>query len=131
MKISAMGEYAVRIMVDIAGFNGYVSLKDVAQRQDISLKKKKKIVSKLIKNGLLVSKQGQDGGYKLAKKPSDCTIRQVLEITGDVSPVAPCVQGDCPHKQTCASVSVWQKLNGLINDYLGHVTIFDLLQNKN
>ena len=72
MKISACGEYAVRIVVDIASKEGYVSLKDVAKRENISLKYSEKIVSKLMKAGILESQRGQDGGYKLSKKPTEC-----------------------------------------------------------
>ena len=90
MKISASGEYAIRILVDIASGEGYVSLSDVAKREGISLKYSEKIVSKLLKNNLLESLRGQGGGYKLAKKPEETTIKEVLEITGDITPVIPC-----------------------------------------
>ena len=128
MKISASGEYAIRILVDIASGEGYVSLSDVAKREGISLKYSEKIVSKLLKNNLLESLRGQGGGYKLAKKPEETTIKEVLEITGDVTPVIPCLDTECPHKNDCKSISVWQKLDGLINDYLNKVTIADLIK---
>ncbi|MBR4124358.1 MAG: Rrf2 family transcriptional regulator [Clostridia bacterium] len=128
MKISASGEYAIRILVDIASGEGYVSLSDVAKREGISLKYSEKIVSKLLKNNLLESLRGQGGGYKLAKKPEETTIKEVLEITGDITPVIPCLDTECPHKNNCKSISVWQKLDGLINDYLKKVTIADLMK---
>lgn len=128
MKISASGEYAIRILVDIASGEGYVSLSDVAKREGISLKYSEKIVSKLLKNNLLESLRGQGGGYKLAKKPEETTIKEVLEITGDITPVIPCLDAECPHKNNCKSISVWQKLDGLINDYLGKVSIADLIK---
>lgn len=128
MKISASGEYAIRILVDIASGEGYVSLSDVAKREGISLKYSEKIVSKLLKNNLLESLRGQGGGYKLAKKPEETTIKEVLEITGDITPVIPCLDTECPHKNNCKSISVWQKLDGLINDYLKKVTIADLIK---
>ena len=128
MKISASGEYAIRILVDIASGEGYVSLSDVAKREGISLKYSEKIVSKLLKNNLLESLRGQGGGYKLAKKPGETTIKEVLEITGDITPVIPCLDTECPHKNNCKSISVWQKLDGLINDYLKKVTIADLMK---
>lgn len=128
MKISASGEYAIRILVDIASGEGYVSLSDVAKREGISLKYSEKIVSKLLKNNLFESLRGQGGGYKLAKKPEETTIKEVLEITGDITPVIPCLDTECPHKNNCKSISVWQKLDGLINDYLKKVTIADLMK---
>lgn len=128
MKISASGEYAIRILVDIASGDGYISLSDVAKRENISLKYSEKIVSKLLKNNLLESLRGQGGGYKLAKKPEETTIKEVLEITGDITPVIPCLDTECPHKNDCKSISVWQKLDGLINGYLDKVTIADLIK---
>ncbi len=131
MKISASGEYAVRLMVDIASQSGYVSLKEVAERQDISLKYAEKIVSKLLKSGLLESQRGQDGGYKLTKKPQDYTVREILEVTGDCTSIVSCLETDCPKKSNCTSVSVWERLNGLINNFLDKITIFDLIDKKN
>lgn len=131
MKISASGEYAVRILVEIAKSEKYVSLKDVAGKLNISLKFAEKIVAKFIKCGVLESLRGQDGGYKLAKQPNKCTIKEILVITGDATPVSACLSEDCPHKDSCTSISVWEKLNGLINDYLSTVTIKDLIDKKN
>ncbi|HAJ77558.1 MAG TPA: Rrf2 family transcriptional regulator [Clostridiales bacterium] len=131
MKISASGEYAVRILVEIAKCEKYVSLKDVANKLDISLKFAEKIVAKFVKSNILVSLRGQDGGYKLAKKPDEVKIKQILEITGDVTNVTTCLSADCPHKDDCTSISVWEKLNALINDYLNNVSISDLIDKKN
>lgn len=131
MKISASGEYAVRILVEIAKNEKYVSLKDVATKLDISLKYAEKIVAKFVKSGMLESLRGQDGGYKLAKKPNKCTIKEVLIVTGDVTNLSACLSADCPHKDSCTSISVWEKLNGLINDYLSTVTLEDLIDKKN
>ena len=128
MKISSSGEYAIRILVDIASCDGYVSLNDVAKREGISLKYSEKIVAKLLKGNVIESLRGQGGGYKLAKAPSQTTIKQVLQITGDITPVTPCLDSDCPHKDSCKSISVWEKLDGLINDYLEKVTIEDLIK---
>ena len=126
MKISASGEYAVRILVEISKVNKFVSLKDVANNLDISLKFAEKIVASLTRGGLLESQRGQDGGYKLAKPSNKTTVKEVLELTGDVKPVVSCISADCPHKQTCTSITVWEKLNELINDYLGKITIESL-----
>ena len=127
MKISASGEVAVRILVEIAKKEDFVSLKEVSQSLNISLKYAEKIASILTKGNLLESLRGQDGGYRLAKKPSEMSVQEVLELTGDIKPVVACLLSDCPHKDTCTSVSVWEKLNALINDYLGKISIESLL----
>lgn len=131
MKISASGEYAVQIMVEIASFDNYISLKEVAKRQNISLKYAEKIASKLLKAGLLDSLRGQDGGYKLAKSADKCSIKEILLATGDISPIVPCFEKDCPKLDSCPSLTVWQKLDGHINQFLGKITIADLLDKKN
>ena len=130
MKISSAGEYAVRIMVQIAKSEGFISLKDVASKEDISLKYAEKIVSKLVKAKLLESQRGQDGGYKLASPANKSTIAEILLVTGDASPVSACLSSNCPHKETCKSISVWERLNSLINNYLSTVTIQSLLDNE-
>ena len=128
MKISSAGEYAVRIMVQIAKSESFVSLKDVASKEDISLKYAEKIVSKLVKAKLLDSQRGQDGGYKLSKPANQCTVAQILLVTGDASKVSACLSSNCPHKDTCKSISVWERLNSLINNYLDTVTIESLIK---
>ena len=128
MKISASSEYAVRIIVDIAKIGDYVSLSDVAKREDISLKYSEKVVAKLLKNNLLESQRGQGGGYRLSRNPKDITIKEILQATGDVTPVVPCIDSNCPHKDSCKSISVWEKLDSLINGYLDTVSIYDLMK---
>ncbi len=128
MKISASGEYAVRLLVEFAKYDNFVALKDIAVKQDISIKFAEKIVSRLLKNGILESQRGQDGGYKLAKKPTECTIKEILETTGDCSSIVACIDNECPKKAECSSISVWVKLNGLINEFLDKITLNDLLE---
>ena len=128
MKISASGEYAVRIIVEIASQNRYVSLKEVATKLDISLKYAEKIVAKFVKTNILESQRGQDGGYKLAKDAKAVSVREILEVTGDCSSIVGCIDSDCPKKENCSSISIWVKLNGLINDFLDKVYISDLIE---
>ena len=130
MKISAAGRYGVRIMVDIAKSEGYISLKDVAKNLGISLKYAEQIAGKLLKSGLIVSQRGQDGGYKLAAPACHTNIKDILESTGDISPSISC-DTQCPRKDNCAGGDVWSTLNTLINDYLSSVTIKDLLTKGN
>ena len=130
MKISASGEYAVRILVEIARSEKHISLKDVAGKLDISLKFAEKIVSKFVKSGMLESLRGQDGGYMLSQSANQITIKQILAVTGDVTEITACISADCPHKDSCTSISVWEKLNNLINNFLDDITIYDLLKKE-
>ena len=130
MKISASGEYAVRMLVEIAKSNDYISLKDVATKLDISVKFAEKIVSKFVKVNILESQRGQDGGYKLAKNPNQISVREILEVTGDCTKIVACLDADCPKKSSCTSVGVWEKLNNHINEFLDKISIADLIKEK-
>lgn len=135
MFISTKGRYALRVMIDLAGQpeDEYISLKDVAARQDISMKYLEMIVGLLNKGGLLLSQRGKTGGYKLAKKASECTIREILGTTeGSLAPVQ-CLNGDenvCERAGDCITLPLWIKLDSVMNDYLEGVTLENLINGK-
>ena len=78
MKISTKGRYALRVMIDLATHNdeNYISLKDIANRQEVSLKYLEQIVALLNKAGYLETARGNNGGYKLAKSPEQYKDRR-------------------------------------------------------
>lgn len=131
MKISTRGRNAVKFMLDLANHNDGtpIKLKEVAQRQGISVKYMEQIVSLLQKNALIKSIKGASGGYTLKYPADQYTIRQILIATeGDLSP-ADCVNDDssCENRQFCVSCRIWQKLNKAINETLDGITLADLL----
>ena len=130
MEITTKGRYAVRICADIArNGEGYVSLSDIAQRQQISLKYLEKIISMLSKANLVESMRGAYGGYKLSKSMDEITVKQILDATGDSIKVSTCIAGEeCPKSDKCDTIGVWNNLNKLINTYLESVTIKDLVE---
>jgi len=105
-------------------------LRDISRRQEISVKYLEQITSLLSKFGLLLSVRGPQGGYKLAKKPSEYTVGEILRITeGDLAPVA-CLttpENTCPRKENCATLSLWEGLSKVINDYLDSKSLEDLV----
>lgn len=132
MKISSKGRYAVRLVVDIAkqGDGKFVALKDVATRQDISVKFLEQISSMLVKNGILSSGRGATGGYKLAKKPNKITVAEILTITKDLGECK-CMSSNgspCPKCNSCETGDVYEKLNTLISGYLNSITIEKLIK---
>ena len=132
MKISTRGRYALRFMIDLAqhGNNGYTALKDMSRRQGISVKYLEQITSLLSKFGLLQSVRGPQGGYKLAKKPSEYTVGEILRITeGDLAPVACLAQpvNSCPRAGECSTLSLWTGLKNVINDYLDYTSLAELV----
>ncbi len=132
MMISTKGRYALRVMIDLAGHDSdeYVSLKGISERQKISMKYLEAIVAVLNKAGFLQSLRGKDGGYRLARRPREYTVGSVLKLTeGSLAPVA-CLEGCdtvCQSSDGCITLPLWQKLDGIIDDYLESVTLEDLL----
>ena len=128
MKISTAGRYAVRIVADIAKSDGFVSLKEVATKQNISIKYAEQIASKLLKAQILTSQRGQDGGYKLLFPANKTSVGSILMATGDL--VNNFCETSCPRKNECAGSDVWSQLNKLVNDYVFSVFISDLLKKE-
>ena len=130
MKISSKGRYAVEVMVDIAKNSGnFTSVNEIASRQNISVKYLEQIINKLVKSKLLISSRGSNGGYILSRKPTDYSISEILSITGDMPKLAPCLSAStpCPKKDKCEAIGCWETLNGLIYNYLGNLTLQNLI----
>lgn len=132
MKISTKGRYAIRLMIDVGVHgDGFVRLKDIARRQDISVKYLEQIIGSLQKTGLLISSRGAQGGYKLARDPKDYTIGEILRATeGKIAPVS-CLEDEvnaCERKRICSTVEFWSGLNKVINDYLDAWTLDQLME---
>jgi transcriptional regulator, Rrf2 family len=132
MKISTKGRYALRLMVDLAEHkdNGFIALKDVAKRQNISKKYLEQIVPVLNGAGLLTTNRGNRGGYKLAKEPKEYTVGDILRITeGSIAPVS-CLESDvnsCERKNFCQTLYVWEGLYKVVNEYLDGITVQDIV----
>lgn len=132
MKISTKGRYALRLMVDLAEHkdNGFIALKDVAKRQNISKKYLEQIVPVLNGAGLLTTNRGNRGGYKLAKEPKEYTVGDILRITeGSIAPVS-CLESDvnsCERKNFCQTLYVWEGLYKVVNEYLDSITVQDIV----
>ncbi len=132
MMISTKGRYALRVMLDIAEHKdeGYLSLNDIATRQEVSMKYLEAIVASLCRAGLLESKRGKAGGYALTKDVGDYTIGEIIKAAeGGLSPVAcpECDGESCSRAPNCQTLPVWRHLDHLIDDYLEGITLTDLL----
>ena len=135
MMISSRGRYCLRVMTDLAEHQGegYIPMKDVAARQDISLKYLEKILPVLVKNGIVEGLQGKTGGYRLKRKPEEYKLSEILRLTeGTLAPVAclDCGAAPCNRAAQCKTLPVWTELDRIINSYLDSVTIADLLQKQ-
>lgn len=133
MLISTKGRYALRVLIDLAEHQteGYVPLKEVAERQEISEKYLESILKILVKNRVLTGLRGKGGGYRLTKAPELFTVGSILRLTEDsLAPVA-CLEqtgAACPKMSDCRTLSLWQGLDKVISDYLDNITLLDLIQ---
>lgn len=131
MMISTKGRYALRVMIDIAEnqHDGYLPLREIAARQEISEKYLEAIVKSLVKAQYLTGLRGKAGGYRLTRPPQEYTVGSILRLTeGSLAPVA-CLEQEpveCPRRAECRTLPMWRKLNALVQDYLDGVTLADL-----
>lgn len=134
MKISTKGRYALRMLVDLAEHQntGFVPLKDIAARQNISKKYLEQIIPLFNRGGLLLTNRGAQGGYMLARAPEQYTVGEVLRLTeGSLAPVA-CGQdaAACERGADCPVLPVWQGLSRVISEYLDGITLRDILDQQ-
>lgn len=132
MKISTKGRYALRVMIDLATNNKgeFISLKDIAERQEISNKYLEQIIAKLNKAGYLETARGNNGGYKLAKSPKEYVVGDILRATeGELKPIY-CLteEGNCNRKENCKTYSFWKGLDNVISEYIDGKTLEDLIK---
>lgn len=133
MKISTKGRYAVRLLLDIAMNDEVepVRLKDVAERQDISMKYLEQIISTLVRAGFVKSIRGPQGGYRLSKTPKEYTIGMILrQVEGSLAPVS-CLEDEvntCELSVRMCNTSYLERLNDAIKSVVDRYTLEDLME---
>lgn len=131
MLISSKGRYALRLMIYIAAFGedeGRIALREVADREDISLKYLEQLVRPLMHAGLLRSVRGKGGGYVLARPADTIRAGDILRVAeGTTAPVA-CegLEGSCTRADLCSTVRFWTGLDEVIERYVDGVTLAEL-----
>lgn len=133
MLVSTRGRYAIRVMIDLAEhMNGkYIPMKEIADRQDVSLKYMTKIMQALTKSGMLDGQHGKGGGYKLNRDSEEYRVGDILRLTeGTLAPVACIDETDCKCDRSfeCRTRPMWNELDKLISEYLDGITIADLME---
>lgn len=132
MLVSTRGRYALRVMIDLAEhYSGsYIPMRDVAFRQQLSLKYLERIMPLLTKGNLIEGVHGKGGGYRLVKSPGECSVGEVLRLTeGDLAPVS-CLECDskpCDRADSCRTLPMWRDFHDLVNRYFDGIMISDLM----
>ena len=132
MKVSTKGRYALRMMLDLAERKevGFISLKEIAERQNISKQYLEQIVSLLNTSSMLRTSRGKQGGYMLAKDPSKYSVAQILRITEGSLALVACLEDEvnlCDRADSCKTLPVWSGLNRVISEYLEGISLQDIL----
>lgn len=133
MRLSTKGQYGVRAMLELALSygEGPISLKTIAEKQDISEHYLEQLIAVLKKAGLVKSTRGAQGGYTLAMEPKDITVGDILRaLEGPLAPVD-CVADDteveCQRADFCVSRLVWQKIKDSLNKVVDSITLQDMI----
>ncbi|MDD4715488.1 MAG: Rrf2 family transcriptional regulator [Oscillospiraceae bacterium] len=135
MKISTRGRYALRMMLDLAlnDQGKYVTIKSIAERQEISRKYLEQIITVLSRAGYVKSIRGSQGGYKLARPAEEYTVGMILRlIEGSMVPVA-CMEDEpnqCPRCDKCVTLDLWKQLDKAISGVIDHTTLADLAEKQ-
>ncbi|HBR03573.1 MAG TPA: Rrf2 family transcriptional regulator [Ruminiclostridium sp.] len=132
MKISTRGRYALRMMLDLAIHSDeYITIKSIAERQEVSNKYLEQIITVLSRAGFVKSARGPQGGYKLTRPAGEYTVGMILRlIEGSLVPVA-CMEdapNQCSRCNTCVTLDVWKRLDEAISGVVDHITLEDLVQ---
>lgn len=131
--ISTRGRYAIRVLIDLAENDngGYIPLKDIAERQEISKKYLEIIVKDMVAGKLITGASGKGGGYKLRRKPEEYTIGEVLELMeGSFGAVACLASGadPCPRAAGCKTLPLWEEYDKLTHDFFYGKHLSDLIK---
>jgi Rrf2 family protein len=131
MKLSKRTRYGVRLMVELANSfdNGPISIRQIAERQNISVKYLEQIIMRLKAIGPVKSVRGPKGGYMLSLHPSKITIKSLFEIFEGSTGIVECVQNpsECKRVDSCLSRKLWVTLDEKISETLSSTTLEDLL----
>ena len=129
MMISTRGRYALRVLTFLSKREGYVPLSLIAESEEISEKYLERIVKTQLENGIIDSKKGKDGGYRLKKDPSLIHVDAVLSLTGDSLAPVEClssIDNKCPRKEKCPTLPMWEALYKNNLDFFSSITIENL-----
>ena len=131
--ISTRGRYALRVIIDLAEHanGGYIPMKEIAERQEISLKYIERILPDITKGDIIEGIHGKGGGYRLKRPPEDITVGEILRLTeGDLAPVACLAENaaPCEKKADCRTIKMWSDYAELTNNFFDSITVAQLVK---
>jgi len=130
MRLTTKGRYAVTALLDLAihADQGPVNLADISRRQGISLSYLEQLFAKLRRSELVCSIRGPGGGYRLGRKPHIIRIAEIIDAVNESVDATKCHgKGNCQQGETCLTHHLWQDLSEQIHDFLGSISLADLI----
>lgn len=136
MKLSTKSRYGLRALFDMAYHSGTLpaQIKDISRRQAISPRYLEQIFQDLKKAGLLKSKRGPQGGYQLARKPHEITVREIIQAAEGEMALVDCAKEErgrkkkCDFDNQCVTQKIWSEATRQLNAYFESVTLKDLCE---
>ncbi|MEI6646897.1 MAG: Rrf2 family transcriptional regulator [bacterium] len=131
MKLSTMGRYGLRILMDIAEHQhaGSVTLQSIAERQELSQKYLWHVITPMKNAGLINVARGAGGGYRLAREPKDISLLDILTAVEGKLCLVPCVHSEsrCKRSPHCAAKKAWETVNDAISKSLKSLTLESII----
>jgi Rrf2 family protein len=134
MKISTRGRYGTRMMLDLAAHHdqGPTPLREIAKRQDLSVKYLEQLIIPLKAAGYIRSVRGARGGYTLARKPDKISIGQIIKVLEGGLSLVDCVEDPkvCERERDCPTRDIWLRMSERLMEELSSLTLRDVLDGK-
>ena len=134
MKISTRGRYGTRMMLDLAAHHdqGPTPLREIAKRQDLSVKYLEQLIIPLKAAGYIRSVRGAKGGYTLARKPDKISVGQIIKVLEGGLSLVDCVEDPrvCEREKNCPTRDIWLRMSERLMEELSSLTLSDVLDGK-
>ena len=133
MRLTTKGRFAVTAMIDLAMHHGQgpITLAGISERQRISLSYLEQLFGKLRRQALVESVRGPGGGYRLARKTNDVSVADIILAVDEPIDATQCGgKENCADDQRCMTHDLWTRLNERVFDFLGSVTLHDLVEQQ-
>jgi Rrf2 family protein len=134
MKISTKIRYGTRAMLELALHygEGPIELKEIAKKENISIKYLEQVIIPLRTAGLVKSMRGSKGGYSLAKPPSEVILNDLIEILDGPVNLIECLQDPkiCQKTPSCVTRDIWKEVSDAINRIFHSITLQDMINRK-
>ena len=135
LKLSTKGQYGVRAMFELAKNyeNGPLSIKEIAQRQDVSVSYLEQLLNKLRKSKLISSQKGPGGGYVMNRKPEEISVGMILNSLEGPVAITQCLDPStkgCKRVDGCVAHLLWKSLGEKIEDFLETINLKDLVKEE-